>query len=198
MKSKTLITKKSITGLVFFLLSIIGIVFGCQYFLHDCLWWDCAPERDFHVLELELPSSLFPEEFQITPFDRSSEGNGEIERASQSVFWDNGNRLAGYDVNRYSSIKEAIHVFDSDYKQMLDSETKNAWIRPKELTYTSSTADQFQVSCGDWSGRRCGMLARYQEYEIFFSATMDDKMTYADFEKIVVYIDKQISSHLYP
>jgi len=81
---------------------------------------------------------------------------------------------------------------------MADDETKKAWARPKELTYSNSMADEMQVACGIWIVRRCGVVARYQEYVISFDATMDQEMGYAEFEKIVIYIDEQISSRLYP
>ena len=188
--------KYGVFGLLFF---VIGIIFACQYFLQDCLWWNCAPERDFHVLELELPSSIFPDGVQISPIEPSSEGSGEIERGSQSIFWNSGNGLASYDINRYPTVNKAIRIYEFDQSHMVDSETGNLWVQPAELTYSSSKADQFFVACGNWSGiDRCGMLVRYQEYEIFFRAVMDNQMTYSDFEKIIVYIDEQISSRLYP
>ena len=199
MKPKTLATKKSVTGLIFILFFVVCALFICQYFLPVCFFGDCAPKRDFHVLELELPSSIFPDGVRISPIHPSSEGAGEIERGSQSIFWNSGNGSAGYDINRYPTIKKAIKVYELDYSHMADSETKNVWVRPTELTYSSSTADQFFVACGDWLGiNHCGMLARYREYEIFFRAIMDDQMAYSDFEKIIVYIDEQISSRLYP
>lgn len=197
MKSKTpAINKFGFVGILFF---VIGIIFACQYFVQGCLWWDCAPDRDFHVLEMELPSSIFPDGAQISPIQPSSEGAGEIERGSQSIFWGSGNGFAVYAINRYPTTKKANQVYELVHGHMADTETENLWARPTELTSLSSTADQLFVACSDWSGiNQCGMLARYQEYEISFRAIMDDQMTYSDFEKIIVYIDEQISSHLYP
>jgi hypothetical protein len=197
MNSKSpVINKFGVVALLFF---VISAIFAGQYFLNGCLWWNCVPERDFHVAEMELPSSIFHNSVQISPINPSSEGAGEIDRGSQSIFWNNGNSSAGYDVNRYPTIKKAIQVYELDSNNMADSDTQKKWARPIELTYSSSTADQFLVACGNWAAiYHCGMLARYQEYEIFFRATIDDQMTYSDFEKVVAYIDKEISNRLYP
>lgn len=174
------------------------LIFTCQYTLKDCLWWECVPERDFHVLDLELPVFLFPDKTYLSPISPSSEGGGEIERGSQSIFWDDGDRVAIYSIYRYPTIKRAIRAFKFYIDYMVDSETKKPWIHPNEVIFSSPTADEMIIACGNWSERRCGMLARYQEYVIFFNATMDEKMTYTEFEKIATYLDEQISSRLYP
>lgn len=114
------------------------------------------------------------------------------------MFWDNGNGIAGYDIYRYPTIKKASMQYERILGHMVDDGTEDPWTRPNELTFSSSTADETFVGCGNWIGRRCGMLARYQEYVIFFNAVMDEKMSYSEFEKIVIYLNEQISSRLYP
>lgn len=81
---------------------------------------------------------------------------------------------------------------------MVDDKINNLWARPNEIAFSSATANEIFIACGDWSGRRCGMLARYEEHVVFFNATMDDKMTYSMFEEIAIYLDDQISNRLYP
>ena len=194
-------TNKSvvIAIVIFVLLSCCFLILaGGQYFVNDCLWWDCAPKRNFRVSDLELPSTLFPDVAIVNHIRPMSDEFTTIEDGLQSIYWDNGNGLAGYDIYRYATIKKAIRGFEFNYKQMVDDGTKKPWIRPSELTYSSSTANQLQIACGIWIGRRCGMLARYQEYVVFFDAVMDDKMTYSDFERIVIYIDEQMSAQLSP
>jgi len=163
-----------------------------------CYWQDCVPVRNFHVLDWEIPANLFPNNAKVSRMMIPSEGMGEMERGSQNIFWNGGNGIAGYDIYRYPTLKKATTQYKRIFKDMVDDETKAPWIRPSELTFSSSTADEIFVGCGDWMGRRCGMLARYQEYVVFFNAVMDEKMRYTDFEKIIIYLDEQISSRLYP
>ena len=183
-----------------FLLSIcILCVLVFQLVVGGCFWWECVPNRDFHVLDWKLPAYLFPEDANLSDIHIPSEAGGEIEIGSQDIHWNKGNGIAGYDINRYATIKKAVQGYGFEVKQMVDDETKRSWIHPNEVAFVSITADEMIIMCGNWSRRRrCGMVARYQEYVIFFRATMDEEMGYAEFEKIIVYIDRQISSRLYP
>jgi len=195
------VTNKSAGILVgiFILLSCICLVLASgQYLLNGCLWRGCVPKRNFRISDLELPTTLFPNGAIVNHVYPMSDEFSTIEDGIQSIYWDNGNGLAGYDIYRYPTIKKAIQGFEFNYGQMVDDGTKNIWVRPNELTYSSSTANQLQIACGNWTGKRCGMLARYQEYVVFFNAVMDEKMTYRDFEKIVMYIDEQMSKRLSP
>jgi hypothetical protein len=192
--------RKSTVVMVLFviLVSCPCFVLASQYFLNGCFWWECVPERSFGVLEWKIPANMVPEGALVSPMMVSSEGAGEIERGSQNIFGDGGNDSVIYNIYRYPSIRKAIVEYASYAKRMVDDETRNVWIQPKELIYSSSTADEMQIACGDWMERRCGMRARYQEYVIFFTASMGKEMTYTEFEKIVIYLDQQISSRLYP
>jgi hypothetical protein len=172
-------------------------LFTGQYLSNGCFWWECAPERDFHVLDLEIPISLFPEgastDHLTIPADNTF---GEIEGGYQSVYM--GYRIAYYDIYRFPRVKEAISRFDRDKKSMVNRETDEAWEVPNNLTFSSATADDLYIACGYWSiVYRCKMTARYQEYVIFFNADINDQMTFANFEKVITYIDKQVSNRLY-
>lgn len=183
-------------------LTLFLVAFLCNLdtrrLLTGCYWQKCAPERNFHVLDWEIPAHLFSDSTQISHIYISSEGMGEIERGSQSMFWDGGDGIAGYDIYRYSTIKKASVQYERILKHMVNDRTESPWIRPNELSFHSVAADELFVTCGDWTKKRCGMLARYQEYVIFFNTIMDDEMTYSEFEKIAFYLDEQISSRLYP
>jgi hypothetical protein len=61
---------------------------------------DCAPKRDFRVLDWELLRDLFPKGARISPLAPSSEGAREVERGSQIMYWNNNGR-AIYSVKRY-------------------------------------------------------------------------------------------------
>jgi len=83
------------------------LVFAYQYTLKDCFWWECVSDRNFRILDWELPVFLFPEDANLSHISPSSEGAGEIERGSQSIHWNSGNGIARYEIKRYPTIKKA-------------------------------------------------------------------------------------------
>lgn len=188
--------KYFILGFVALLFVSACCIFSGQYVLNGCFWWECVPERDFHVLDWELPASLFPEEAFINHISPPSEGHGEIEGGLEDI--DMGNSVALYRIYRFPSTRKALFDFNRLKKAMFEPETGVAWEPPENQTFSSKTADDLYIACGYWSKRyRCKMIARYQEYVIFLNADIDEKKTYAEFEKIVAYLDEQISSRLY-
>jgi len=175
----------------------LALVVG-QFFLSGCFWWECVPERDFHVLDWEVPTYLFPNDATSSQITPSSEGAGEIERGSQSVFWSNDEGLARYEISRYATLRAAIRAYEFQVEQLVNDVTKAPWTQPNEIGPFNSLADEMLIGCGIWSVQRCGMVARYQEYVIFFSTVIDEKMTYTNIEKAMIYIDEKISDRLYP
>ncbi|HRJ75882.1 MAG TPA: hypothetical protein PLX90_07790, partial [Anaerolineales bacterium] len=167
-------------------------------FLLGCYWQECAPQRNFHVRDWKIPVNFFPEEVKVTEMMIPSEGSGEIERGSQNAFWDNGNGASLYSIDRYATIKRASEKYENRLDDMVDDVTNKVWVTPSEITFSSLTADEAFIACGTWIKYGCGMLARYQEYVIFFNTIIDEEMTYSDFEKIAIYLDEQITSRLYP
>lgn len=183
------------------ILIVIGIfvisVFLCQYFINGCLWWDCAPKRDFRVLDWELPSDLFPKGARLSPLAPSSEGAREVERGSQIIYWNNYGR-AIYSIKRYPTIDDAIHQFEYHYQEGDKQITEYGWDVPYDLTYRSATVDDQLIVCIHEEEKSCNMISRYQEYVIRFYSVIDNDMTYSDFEKALFYLDNQISIRLYP
>lgn len=171
-----------------------------QAISHGCMWWECAPARPFKVLDLELPADLFPLGATVRALYPLSEGEGTLENGQKSVYWgDYGSGIANYEVLRFPSAKRATEVFSLDKQNIyVDRTTKGLWNTPSAVTFVSPKADEFFVGCGNWSEYRCGMIARYAEYVVQFNATMDSEMTYESFEKIVAFIDNQITTRLYP
>jgi hypothetical protein len=194
--------KKNIPRIIFVGLILIVSISSCNFntrkFLLGCYWLDCVPERSFHVQDWQIPPDFFPTDAKVSGLMISSEGAGEIERRSQSIFWNNGDGIAGYNVYRYRTIKESMENYKNILDGMVDDGTNKSWELPTEIIFVSSTADDFFIGCGNWIVYRCGMLAQYQEYIILFTMVVDDKMTYSDFENIAIYLDEQISSRLYP
>lgn len=76
-----------------------------------------------------------------------------------------------------------------------DRQTETIWDTPSELTYTSRVANEFFVACGELfvGDSRCGLVARYQEFLVFFNASIDpDQMSVKDFEQIVKSVDRRM------
>ena len=181
--------------LAIMLLLVASCLFTGQYLLNGCFWWDCAPERSFHVLDWEVPGNLLPEGVAIKHISTLSEGHGEIESGAEDIRV--GFSLAGYRIYRFPSARRAISDFNRIKKRMVDSETGAAWQTPSNSTFSSPTVSDLHMACGYWSNRyRCETVARYQEYVLFYSSDIDDVLTFADYEKILFYLDKQISSRL--
>jgi hypothetical protein len=184
--------------IIFTIISCACFVSFYQYLLNRCFWWECVPERNFTVLDWEIPLYLFPDgsftEHITAPTDNSL---GEVEAGFQTIRMYSG--VAIYDIYRFSSVKNAITQFERDKESMISSETGNLWLVPDNITFSSETADDIYIACGYWSNRyRCKMIAYYQEYFIFFNTDINDQMTFERFENIVAYLDEQISSRLYP
>ena len=191
-------------GLALSILSIclcsIGIP-AFRFILQGCFWWECVPERSFQISELELPSNLFPEGAIVNRIYPLSDEFGTLEDGTQSIYWDNGNGSAGYTIYRYSTVRSTAKYFDLNKRLFVNSDTREEWKSPVDSSFSSTTADVAYVGCGSWSEKsekNCTMVAQYQAYVVVFDATIDTKMTFAQFEKILFYIDEQISSRLYP
>ena len=180
---------------------IICCVVSVQLFLNGCIWWECASPRSFDVLDLELPSNLFPNKADYNSIYLVDDDNPETLRSSgQTIYWDNGNGLAIYIVDMYATSKNSLRDFERTKKSFFsDRNTKILWDKPKELSYTGPLADNFFMGCGVLirNDYRCGVVAQYQEFVLFFNTTISEKMSYDDFQIIVIYMDEQISNYLY-
>lgn len=186
--------------------TLITILFVClatcatlfQVVIYGCLLWDCAPPRSFRVLDLDLPTDLFPHGAIINSLHPLSEGEGTTDNGIKSVYWGVGAGRAIYIVSRFPSARQAAEKFPLEKRSFSDSESKRPWQQPPALTFVSPKADEFFLGCGYWSEYHCGMVARYAEYVVHFNAIIDSDMTHEGFEKIVAFIDNQISNRLYP
>jgi hypothetical protein len=181
-----------------FLICLVVCAVLFQVAVYGCLGWECAPQRPFKVLDLDVPAGLFPREAVVNSLYPLSEGEGTTENGAKPVYWNQGWGRAIYEVLRFPSARQASEMFPLQKKSFADSGAKEPWQRPSALTFVSPKADAFFVGCGNWSEYRCGMIARYAEYIVQFNATIDSEMTYKGFEKIVAFIDNQISTRLYP
>ena len=146
---------------------------------------------------MDIPTTFFPEDTTIGPFHPLHDSL--VENQSKSIYWGNGSGLAGYTVFRFPTIEQAVSTFENEIKGFRNPDSNEAWTTPPISTFTSSVANSVYIACGDWANLyRCGAVARYEEHVIVYESVINSEMTYEDFEKIVIYLDKQISSRLYP
>lgn len=195
--------KKRVAWLALIVLALLSLILICSLDIRmlvlGCYWYRCAPERTFHVLDWELPASLFPYGSVVNHIYVPSEGIGAAEDGSQVIYWNQGKGIAGYQIQRFIRIEKATYQFDKNKEYLSDWDTGEKWLPSDKLDFSSKTADAFYVACGLRSSiLRCAMVARYQEYAIYFDAVIDNDMTYSEFEEILFYIDEQISNRLYP
>jgi hypothetical protein len=192
-------TKRRVAILILILLtSLLTCAALFQVIIYGCLLWDCAPKRSFKVLDLDLPDNLYPQGSIVNSLYPLSEGEGTTENGSKTVYWNGGWGRAIYIIWRYPSARQAAKMFPLEKKGFADTGSKKPWQRPSTLTFVSRKADDFFLGCGYWSEYHCGMVARYAEYIVHFNAIIDSEMAHDDFQKIVVFIDNQISAKLRP
>jgi hypothetical protein len=192
--------KRSVFAIVVLvLLGMTSCVVAGQLLLKRCWWWECAPTRTFDVSDLGLPASLFPDNAQYNPvyYDRNAPSD-TVDNASQAIYWAQGGG-AGYLAYQYPTTLGA----QKNYARTRDwffqnGNTKIPWDE-NVLTYKSSLADDFYSACGILVAKdyRCGMVAQYQEFYVFFNTTITKEITYEDFERAVVFIDQQMVKYLH-
>jgi hypothetical protein len=143
---------------------------------------------------------LFPKDAYASPINPTSEGDGEIERGSQVIYWNNDHGFAMYGILRYPTINNAIRNYAIIAKEENEKKKNFGLDLTQDQVYSSKTSDNFLIVCinQEREGITCNTIARYQEYVVRFYSVIDDNMTYSDYENILTYIDEQISSRLYP
>ncbi|MCA9900692.1 MAG: hypothetical protein H6654_13490 [Ardenticatenaceae bacterium] len=159
----------------------------------SCLFLNCVPERAFNVLDLGLPSGLFPSEATGGSFSRPSTSEGAFETGFLSYNWLDGHGRATYEVWRFRTPAEASRAFTA-------VSGEGIYLEEKDFFYRSVVADEFAVGCGrleNFPGYRCNLGARYQEYAINFQSIIDPEMSMEMFNEVVIFIDEQMEKHLY-
>ncbi len=179
---------------------ILLIVLGAMlclipYYLlgYGCLL-GCAPERDFTAYDLAIPRELLPANAGPIVLRPGRGTVGAVEEVSGD-----SNGLAVYIVKRFDSIDKATQW----YRARIQSKTYTSPFDNPEMAvqitaFQSNNADESSVTCGNLSAdSRCTFQARYEEYYVFFRASIGDgKFTQADFIGVITYIDDEFQELL--
>jgi hypothetical protein len=115
-----------------------------------------------------------------------------VEHASQTIGWKHGAGFGIYVIYREATFRNAHQSFRSTDAGLINSESIST-------DFLSGKANATKVHCGTpvYGGNVCYFTARYQEFVIYFSATIDREMTMDEFEAIVQYLDQQVICDLY-
>jgi hypothetical protein len=157
-----------------------------------CLFWNCPPRRSFTVFNLDLPASIFPENSAKSPLHQPSELSGAQDAAISTIFWNNGQGSAAYNVSRFGTEEKASARFHRSWNFA-------PYPLHGNLTYRSQVADDFAIGCGNspFGGYACMVVSRYEEFVLSFHAYMDDEaMTIERFQEIVIFIDQQMADRM--
>ena len=190
-KSKSII----LFGVITFACSTICVV-SIQLFINGCLWWECAPKRNFDVLSLGIPLEISPGNSIHRLRNDSIE---VISLGFQDIYSKELNDVGNYVVERYSKLANASEAYQHGLHLFIIFETQKPWERPNELSFEPQFADESIIGCGLGSQNdhyRCIFQARYQEFLILINCGMGQDMTYQDFQKIIIFIDQRMEDLL--
>ncbi len=191
-----------------YLLPILAITFlmiTCitmfQIFTRGCLWWDCAPARSFQVSALNLPAEFFPVNAMVNQLYPISEKEGAVEAMGATNYWNGTDGLSVYSILKYSTERQASERFEYYFEFFFVENLPAPLEQLPQIRYHSEKADEYFVACGDvefnsWITFRCGLVARYEEFFVFFNSVLDDDMAIQDFEEIIIYIDSKMEELL--
>jgi hypothetical protein len=159
----------------------------------DCIVFDCPPRRNLVLLDLDIPSTFFPEKEFVGPFHRIHESSGAFEDGIKTIYWHEGDGLAIYIVERFRKPQDAEERANLHWSNLA-----NDLANPTSFSLSKSTADLVLYTCGAYvhGGYRCVFIAQYDEYCVFFNSFIDDKMTFLEYRDIVFFIDQQMADSL--
>lgn len=178
------------------ILSLLALALLYSWLMRGgCLLWACAPPREFSILDLSIPSHLFPEDAIINALEPDSETFGAREAGNMTVYWSSGRGLAVYIVWQFSSSTKAERF----HRQLRLLDEPHYHPTP-DVTFNSQSADDLALGCGysEFGGYRCVQTACYEEFVISFNSIIDDKMTTEQFEEVINYVDTRMGSHMEP
>lgn len=182
------------------LLVLLSILLAClgtyQLIFHGCLWWNCAPTRDFGVLDLNLPDYLFTPDTKIEKL-RWLRNDISVDPAIAYIRWANGD--ANYSIRRFPTTDQASRDYEFQIKSNMFTEVPMAADQVQDiLDYVSEVADKSNIQCGYvLQDFRCIYTAQYQEFVINFNSTIElNGMPNIRYLDILKYIDNMMFTFL--
>jgi hypothetical protein len=167
-----------------------------QWLFLQCFWWECAPSRDFGVLDLNLPDDLFISTAEIEEL-HYIRNDLSVDPAVSAIRWDGGS--ASYWIRKFPANRQAIKEYDFEINSNVYTEplaSKDGI--PEILDFKSEVADASHTSCGYVLGDfRCLYIARYNEFIVRFISTVEPTgMSNENFLNVLRYIDAKMGDLL--
>jgi hypothetical protein len=191
-----MVTRKSVRWFIFGAITVLGLCcFGSfQLVFKRCIFWTCAPGRDFTVLDLGIPSGYFPEGSQVGQMGYLSELDVAVENGHMDVFWYQGKGAAHYTVWRFGTEWQARSFIGS----LMEMDQEFGLTTCADVSDIDVKADEHSLTCGwdRFGGYRADLNAKYDEYVISLNVVIDDRMSLEQFQQIVVFIDNQMKEKL--
>ncbi|MFZ1507977.1 MAG: hypothetical protein WAV74_14450 [Anaerolineae bacterium] len=133
-----------------------------------------APPRPFTTESMLMDATLFPPGWSNQPISPTADSHGALEHPSRDM---SGDGVVVHEIYRYEFVRSA----QREYKRQLDvwypgTHFYGAWEEKPELTTLMDFADETYVACASYiapnteGAELCGMLARYGEFVVRFSA----------------------------
>jgi len=133
-----------------------------------------APPRPFATESMLMDATLFPPGWSNQPISPTADSHGALEHPSRDM---NGDGVVVHEIYRYEFVRSA----QREYKRQLDvfyssPQYLDSWKPRPEMMARLDFADEAYVACASYissiteGASRCGMLARYDEFVVRFSA----------------------------
>jgi hypothetical protein len=166
------------------------------------------PGRDFALQDLLVNGDHYPSDWVLCEGPSNIMTNeGQEEGVFITFQTDAPVRVrAGEHVYRYASERKAAWHFRRFERTYFNDDgfyVLTPWTTPAELPYASAVANQSRFACAERSfgfeKTSCGFLGRYDEYLVFWAATMAAEgipyMEYTELEVILRAIDQTMADH---
>lgn len=173
------------------LISFLFLISGCAS------KEDLRPKRDCPIEQLLLDQNDYPPG-TILDSIRSPIAEKPLESAGVSAYPKDS--WASQMVIRYLSIDRATEEYEGSLKRIFDPrEVFGSWETPPILDLNNLSVNHHNISCGNVNsfGKRCYMIAQYEEYYVFFRADVPLKgVSYEMFRDWILKIDAEMSACL--
>ena len=150
---------------------------------------------------LLLEKDLFPDKTYFEPLV-SPIAEYPITSFAQGFSLELSNDIYSVDAGNYwvvywKSYQSAQGEFDNDLKNsFITDATRGPWNTPKEISFTSSIADDYYTACGISLGYyKCRTIAVYGRYFVRLGTSISEQgITYSTYNKLLQAIDEKMFS----
>lgn len=188
---------------IFMIITICLILCGC-----DLISTKSAPRTNCNLESLIADVTYFPKNTYkddlISPIPGSA--NQSMNPRSALMFFTYPSRgvHASQLINQWDDVAQARAKYarESDYLYINDQRLKSPWVTPQQIEFSKSHASEYKVACADLEGiakpkYRCQLVARYDDYIVWFDADIDPADMSLDHYKNIIYdIDKRFTQCL--